>query len=162
MCRFEKGLGAWIVDNYGISGDSRTVGGRADGVRAIGDCHPRIELNLQIVGGEESANNDAIGVYCARDANTSIASRCVLLRNVINGAVAGFPPKATGVKCDKGACARIERNVISGCFSRIQDACGGWYCGCDGVTFLSACGLAHKPFASLGACASDDAGNDGG
>jgi len=106
----------WILDNNGISGQSRTVGGRADGVRAVGDCHPRVDSNLRIVGGDESANNDAIGVYCARDTSTSISSKCTILSNTaILGSGAGFPPNSTGVKCDAGACARIERNLfISG------------------------------------------------
>ena len=109
------GASPWIVDNSVIAGQSRTLGGRADGIRAVGDCHPRIDRNQRIVGGEESANNDAIGVYCARDPNSSVSSRCTILDNVaIQGSSAGFPPTATGVRCDAGACARLERNGISG------------------------------------------------
>ncbi|MBI2388712.1 MAG: hypothetical protein HYV09_03760 [Deltaproteobacteria bacterium] len=110
------GASPWILGNYGISAQSRTAAGRADGVRAVGDCHPRVDSNRQIVGGEESAANDAIGVYCARDATTGVASRCTILGNQsILGSQAGFPPSSTGVRCDRGACARIERNaMISG------------------------------------------------
>jgi hypothetical protein len=107
------GASPWILSNYSIAGQSRTIGGRADGVRAVGDCHPRIDSNRMIVGGEESANNDAIGVYCARDSATGISSRCTILDNQsILGSQAGFPPNSTGIMCDTGACARIERNAI--------------------------------------------------
>jgi hypothetical protein len=107
------GASPWILANYGISAQSRSIGGRADGVRAVGDCHPRIDSNRQIVGGEESANNDAIGVYCARDATTGISSKCTILDNQqILGSAAGFPPTSTGIMCDPGACARIERNAL--------------------------------------------------
>jgi len=36
-------------------------------VRAIGNCHPVVDSNVIIVGGEESTNNDANGVLCGRD-----------------------------------------------------------------------------------------------
>ena len=107
------GASPWILSNYNISGQSRTVSGRADGVRAIGDCHPRIDSNRSIVGGDESANNDAIGVYCARDAVSGISSKCTVLGNeTIYGSGSGFPPNSTGIRCDAGACARIEKNLL--------------------------------------------------
>jgi hypothetical protein len=107
------GASPWIVDNMAISGESRTAGGRGDGIRAVGDCHPRVDTNVRIVGGLEGAIADTIGVYCARDAASGIASRCTILGNTqILGSSAGFPPSATGVKCDVGACARIERNAL--------------------------------------------------
>lgn len=105
------GASPWIYDNYRISGGSRTVGARGDGIRAIGDCHPRIDSNQVIIGGEESSNNDAYGVYCATDTQGT-ASRCTILNNLdILGSSAGFPPISAGVRCDKGGCARIENNT---------------------------------------------------
>ena len=32
---------------------------------------------------------------------------------LIQGAGAGFPPRSTGVKCDVGACALVEKNLIT-------------------------------------------------
>ena len=103
----------WLLNNTQIAGNSGLKGGRADGVRAIGDCHVRVDSNVLIVGGQESANNDANGVYCALDPNTKIASRCTVLGNTeIRGSTSGFPPTSTGVRCDDGACARIESNGL--------------------------------------------------
>jgi hypothetical protein len=99
-----------ISNNALIAGNSPVVGVRADGVRSIGDCHAVIVGNTRIVGGIESANNDANGVLCS--ANTAgVASRCTVLNNVrIEGAGGGFPPNATGVRCERGSCVRIEGN----------------------------------------------------
>ncbi|MEW5739813.1 MAG: MopE-related protein [Myxococcota bacterium] len=108
------GASPWVFDNTLVSGNSPVVGARADGVRAVGDCHVRVDSNARIVGGEESSNNDAIGVYCARDAVAGTASRCTVQNNaLIQGSGAGFPPKSTGVQCDRGACALVEKNVIT-------------------------------------------------
>jgi hypothetical protein len=101
----------WIVDNALISGGSRTPGGRGDGVRAVGDCHLRVDSNQLIVGGLESANNDAYGVYCARAPGGLVASRCTILNNRdILGSAWGYPPVSAGIRCDDAACARIENN----------------------------------------------------
>lgn len=74
----------------------------------------RVDSNVRIVGGQESSNNDAIGVYCAKDPVSGIASRCTVQNNrLIQGSGAGFPPRATGVQCDVGACALVEKNLIT-------------------------------------------------
>ena len=106
------GRSPWVVNNFRIAGSSNTVGARADGIRALGNCHVRIDHNQLIVGGLETANADTTGVYCARDAGSGIASRCSILDNAqILGSTAGFPPTATGIRCDDGACAIIQNNA---------------------------------------------------
>jgi hypothetical protein len=108
------GASPWIFDNHLVSGNSPVMGARADGVRAIGDCHVRVDSNVRIVVGEESSNNDAIGVYCAKDPVSGIASRCTVQNNtLIQGSGAGFPPRSTGVQCDVGACSLVEKNIIT-------------------------------------------------
>lgn len=103
----------WVVNNFQIAGNSPVMGARADGVRAVGDCHPVVDSNTRIVGGVESANNDANGVFCARDAAAGVSSRCTVLNNVtIQGSGGGYPPRAAGVRCEDGACARIEFNQL--------------------------------------------------
>jgi hypothetical protein len=107
------GASPWVLDNNQITGNSTLMMGRADGVRAIGDCHPRIDSNALIVGGVESANNDANGVFCVKDQKSMISSRCTVLNNTtIQGSGGGFPPISYGVHCDDGACARIENNTL--------------------------------------------------
>jgi hypothetical protein len=109
------GASPWLVDNFQIAGSSTTAGARADGIRAVGDCHVRVDHNVRITGGVEGGATDANGVFCARDAGSGIASHCTVLGNVlIQGSGAGFPPTSAGVRCDDGACARIENNVITG------------------------------------------------
>jgi hypothetical protein len=58
-----------------------------------------------------------------KDAATGIASRCTILNNVgtagnaasgIQGSVSGFPPNSAAIRCDDGACARIDNNTING------------------------------------------------
>ncbi len=106
------GAAPWVVNNSLIMGNSPVHLARADGVRAVGDCHPVVDSNVRIVGGVESAQNDANGVYCARDALTGLSSRCTVLNNaLIQGSGGGYPPRAVGVRCDDGACARIENNA---------------------------------------------------
>jgi len=106
------GTAPWIVNNFQIAGSSTTVGARCDGVRAIGACHPVIDSNVRIVGGVEAASVDAYGVYCTHDPLSGVGSRCEVLGNtLVQGCGGGFPPTAIGVRCDDGACARIERNV---------------------------------------------------
>jgi hypothetical protein len=110
------GASPWIFDNFQIIGTSSTAGSRSDGVRAIGDCHVRVDSNRLISGGVEQAGQDTNGVYCALDPLSGIASRCTVLANtLIQGSNNGFPPRSVGVRCDDGACARIEGNgLISG------------------------------------------------
>jgi hypothetical protein len=45
---------------------------------------------------------------------TKVASACVVTGNVIRGSASGYPPVATGVRCEDGSCARITGNVITG------------------------------------------------
>src|SRR5689334_20246829 len=80
-----------------------------DGVRAEGDCHPRIDSNALIRGGEEGSQSPANGVFCTN------GSQCTILRNTqIDGSASGFPPTAAGIRCDDGSCGRIEGNRVSG------------------------------------------------
>jgi Putative metal-binding motif len=109
-----NGASPWILDNQALIGSSGLQGGRADGVRAVGDCHVRVDANVRIVGGVESANNDANGVLCAKDPMSGAPSRCTVLNNLdIRGAGGGFPPQSTGVRCEDKCCARIENNAIT-------------------------------------------------
>ncbi len=41
------------------------------------------------------------------------------------------------------------------CLYGPQDACAGYFCGCDDKSFLGGCGFADKPFASWGLCDGD-------
>jgi hypothetical protein len=109
------GASPWIFDNERISGSTTVTNGKGDGIRATGDCHPRIDSNVQIIGGLEGANTDTNGVYCTRDATSKVSSRCTILNNTaIVGSNSGFPPNSAGVRCDDGACARIDGNAING------------------------------------------------
>ncbi len=108
------GAAPWIVNNHLIAsaGDSQMT--RTDGVRAIGDCHPVVDSNVRIAGGGEGQASNPNGVHCAAN-NAGVASKCVVLGNqLIQGSQAGFPPIATGVRCDDGGCNRIEKNIITG------------------------------------------------
>ena len=107
------GAAPWIVDNEMISGNGANATARADGIRSIGDCHPVIDSNVYIRGGGEGNAAYPNGVHCGANA-LLVASRCVVLNNPrIEGSVNGYPPKATGVRCDGGSCLRIAGNVIT-------------------------------------------------
>ena len=116
------GQSPWIFDNERISGSSTVVGAKGDGIRAVGDCHPRIDSNQLIVGGLEVASVDTNGVRCAKDATTGISSKCTIVNNGtpgvnntgIVGSTSGFPPNSAAIRCDDGACARIDNNRIDG------------------------------------------------
>ncbi len=104
----------WIVDNYQIQANGSNANSSTDGVRAIGDCHPVIDSNVAIGGGGEGNAANPNGVHCGPNA-ANVPSKCVVLGNKrIAGSVAGFPPIATGVRCDGASCARIEQNAITG------------------------------------------------
>src|SRR4030095_7783286 len=108
-----KAASPWLLNNTEVGAFSNLQGGRADGVRATGDCHPRIDSNVIIYGGLEQAQADSNGIFCVKDMQSMIASRCTVLNNgTIWGAGGGFPPTSTGVHCDDGACARIEYNGL--------------------------------------------------
>jgi len=110
------GASPWIVDNPQIAGQNPSLHTTAAGVRAVGDCHPRIERNLQIVG-NAGGNGDGDGVLCQRA--DGVSSRCVVEGNdAIVGSLAGLGLRSTGVRC-VDACARIARN------GRISGH-GGW------------------------------------
>jgi Protein of unknown function (DUF1565)/Putative metal-binding motif len=110
-----NGASPWIFQNTRISAASSLLQSRVDGVRAIGDCHPRIDTNVLIAGGDEGMVSTTSGVRCQSGVNGGPASRCTITGNArITGSGAGAPPDAAGVRCEDGACARIERNVITG------------------------------------------------
>jgi hypothetical protein len=124
------GAAPWIVSNHTIQavGDTQTT--RVDGIRSIGDCHPVVDSNVLISGGGEGNTSNAIGVYCGIN-GTGTSSRCAILDNAsIQGSQQGFPPSATGVRCDDGACLRIERNHING---RGGDSSWGLWLGVTGT-----------------------------
>ncbi len=100
----------WLFNNFDLAGETSSTSGRADGVRAVGACHPRIDSNVTIVGGRTvSTTTDARGVYCGATVSPSL---CVINNNgAILGSTSTFVAAfATGVQCDNGACARIDRN----------------------------------------------------
>lgn len=108
------GAAPWIVDNHLIISGGTTINTVVDGVRAIGDCHPVIDSNERISGGGEGNTSNTTGVHCGANANM-VASQCVVLGNkLIQGSQFGFPPSATGVRCDNGGCMRVANNVITG------------------------------------------------
>jgi hypothetical protein len=102
----------WIVDNFSIYTTGRVTNSSADGVHAVGACHPVIDSNLLISGGGEGNASNVNGVYCG--ANTAgVVSRCVVLNNQrIQGSSSGFPPTAVGVDCEAGGCMRIAGNRL--------------------------------------------------
>jgi hypothetical protein len=111
-----KDASPWIVANANITSAGASASSRADGVHAIGACHPVIDSNRLIVGGSEGNAGACNGVHCGQSA-AGVASRCTVLGadlQVINGAGGGVPPTSTGVRCDAGSCLRVERNIISG------------------------------------------------
>ncbi len=103
----------WIVDNHNILAAGEVATSLVAGVKAIGDCHPVIDSNVQITGGAEGGTVGANGVHCASDGTT--ASRCVVLGNqLVQGSEFGYPPTAVGIRCDDGSCMRIADNFILG------------------------------------------------
>jgi hypothetical protein len=109
-----KAAKPWIVDNHYVAaaGDSQQTA--VDAVRAIGDCHPVIDGNVQITGGGEGQASNPNGVHCGPNAQ-AVPSQCAVLGNqLIEGSEFGFPPIATGVRCDGGSCVRVAGNVITG------------------------------------------------
>jgi len=104
----------WIFDNFDLAAESSSTSGRADGVRVIGACHPRIDSNVTIVGSRVSGSTtDARGVWCSRDPATMSASQCVIVGNttIVGSSSSTAPAFATGILCDDGACKKIERNA---------------------------------------------------
>jgi hypothetical protein len=100
-----------IENNFLITGHATTAMSVAQGIRSIGDCHPVIDSNVRINGGDEGNAADSTAIACLRDATTGAPSRCTVTSNTdIIGAGAGFPPRSIGVFCDVGACNRIEHN----------------------------------------------------
>ncbi len=108
------GAKPWITDNFQIVSNGQQGNSQTDGVRAIGDCHPTIDKNVLIGGGGEGAAGNPNGVHCGPNAK-NVASKCIVVGNTrIAGSAFGFPPVATGVRCDGGSCLRIEQNLITG------------------------------------------------
>lgn len=101
-----------ISNNHQVAAASSVAGSRSDGVRVIGACNARIDNNRAISGGIEQAGQDTNGVYCASDPVGGQASQCTVLNNtLIQGSAGGYPPRSVGVRCDDGACARIDGNA---------------------------------------------------
>ena len=106
------GASPLITDNAEINAEA-PLAAPAVAIHSAGDCHPIIQNNLRIVSGLEGSMT-AIGIQCGAD-RSGFSSRCVIEGNpVVHAAVSGFPVTATGVSCEADACARIERNDISG------------------------------------------------
>ncbi len=102
-----------IVDNATIEAVGRTPNSRVSAIRVEGDCHAVIENNALIAGSQEGGAVATLGIHCTGDANKP--SLCSILLNAdIRGSRAGFPPSATGIRCDDGSCNRIDRNTITG------------------------------------------------
>jgi hypothetical protein len=85
-----------------------------EGVRSIGDCHPRIEGSTIEVRGANAGRTT--GVRC--EPGTEVPSACVLVDNEIRTANARAMPGpsvyGTGVACGPDSCESIERNTIIG------------------------------------------------
>jgi hypothetical protein len=103
-----------IADNAVITAGARNVSARVAGVRAVGGCHPVIDGNVSISADAEGTGIATThGVWCA--ANTSKGpSRCVVSASAVFGSQLSFPATSTAVRCDAGACARIDRNQLDG------------------------------------------------
>jgi hypothetical protein len=108
-----KGAAPWVVDNFSIAASGVNANDLVDGIRSMGDCHPVIDSNLLITGGGEGNAANPNGVYCGANA-AKLASRCVVLGNVIRGSQNGYPTQAAGVRCDDGGCMKIASNTITG------------------------------------------------
>jgi len=111
------GAAPWIIDNSQISASTGSAGAHIEGIRAIGNCHPRIDSNVRIVGNVSAPNTvSATGVLCGKDAGSGVSSRCTILGNAeISGSAAGALAASTGIRCDDDACALIQDNqLISG------------------------------------------------
>ncbi|MFO0615154.1 MAG: hypothetical protein U0414_21360 [Polyangiaceae bacterium] len=103
----------WIFDNFSIQAAGSAPTSNVDAVRIMGDCHAVIDSNRSIVGGGEDQAANPNAVHCG--ALNNVASQCVVLGNKsIEGSHFGFPPTATGVRCDGDGCARIAYNKITG------------------------------------------------
>jgi len=99
----------------------------------------------------------------AREPFTSEGSVCVDA-----GADASSDAAASDADAEVGVCGagKHEAYATPGCSAAPtclpdgpEDACASTFCGCDGKTFLGACGHSPRPFASVGACT--DAGDGG-
>jgi hypothetical protein len=103
----------WVFDNQAIYVTGASSQSRAEGVRAVGACHPRIDGN-DLITGSDGVLGQSSGVRCGL--NTSgTASLCSIIDNgLILGSASGFPVDSVGVRCEGGACARVEGNGITG------------------------------------------------
>ncbi len=105
----------WIVDNYEISSEGPNPSTVVNAIRAEGNCHPTIDNNGPIFGGNEGQTVGTVGIYCGAGAASGVASLCSILGNQeIRGSRFGFPPFAAGVQCANGGCNRIANNDING------------------------------------------------
>jgi hypothetical protein len=96
-----------------IEADGRVFSTRVASVRSEGDCHPVIDNNVSIGGGNEIAQQNATVVECV--AANGVASGCFLAANAkIGGSPEGNALSSVGVSCQGGSCARLSRNQIDG------------------------------------------------
>jgi len=110
-----NGAAPWIVDNYQMSAEGPDVNSVVNVIRAVGDCHPTIDNNGEIFGGNEGQTVGTVGIYCGADTVSGVTSLCSILGNQhIRGSNFGFPPFAAGVQCANAGCNRIANNVING------------------------------------------------
>ena len=80
-------------------------GSMAYGVRVADSCPVQIVNNVEIIGGEGSSTDMAIGIYCFSD------SACVIDDNLaILGSAEAIASQAVGILCGSNSCASIQRN----------------------------------------------------
>ncbi|MDZ4696203.1 MAG: choice-of-anchor Q domain-containing protein [Deltaproteobacteria bacterium] len=113
-----EGTAPRIVDNASIEAMGRTANSRVSAIRVQGDCPAVIENNALIAGSQEGGIVATLGIHCTGADNKP--NLCSILSNAdIRGSRAGFPPSATGIRCDDGSCNRIDRNTITGGSGRV-------------------------------------------
>jgi hypothetical protein len=109
------GESPWIVDNDSIVLESANGHGYA--FRTIGDCHPVIDSNLEIIS-DGTDRGELLALAC--EPGAGIPSRCVVSNNSEiygTGAVGIWDDDTlftTGVQCLGGSCAKVTGNQIWG------------------------------------------------
>ena len=103
------GAHPWLVNNTSLT-SSVTGDAAVTGVLSTGDCHPRIEGNLQIATMGGQAKTSA-GVSCGVEGGK--ASGCLILRNQqIRSGTFDAADTATAVRCDGNACLLVQGNAL--------------------------------------------------
>lgn len=98
-----NGASPWVLRNWSLRGASDALGATAEAVRAIGDCHPRIDSNDKITSGPDDGPAAVSGIRCDRSPDGGLSSQCSIR---LNTRVEG----PTAIRCGDGACSRIENN----------------------------------------------------